>query len=912
MHRLPVGGGQFGEQRRKVGFFPVLAAEQALQVAFVAPVERHHEDVVAGKAACFSGDGIAFFAVGRAVADAWREDFRQLRRRFCPHGRLPIRSGICRTNEVFPHRAAVGVAVKTPCQHRRFQVGGEEAANSGLCLACLRRRRAVLDTAHAGVDVDGCHHVFYGGVVVFFFARGEQFVFRPPPVFDLPHRVHQPAQFVHGQRLPRLALQLIQHLRRDVRLDALLALRLHPFGKRLSAVERLAGLVAQVVAFEQRLDLFALLDGNGFWIEFVHAAQIQRVLFRLYFRLVGGAGKRGLQDLIAFFCGSGGDVALFHRSQGGFGGARFHAGVLRGREVADAFLSDGLRRQLPCRALHQTRAAAGLGERVVFGRQHAQAQVVVRRHVRRIIDGFRCRQFAVALQHDAVGKIAHGGFRFGRGEQRLHQRVAGIIDGVAVGIHDQLRQQVGMDAAFFLHFAAEGGNLRVVVTHLRQAGIVQAKRGQVVQVRVFSGFADTGVWLVAVAVLRVAAPLRLEKFVEVVEAVALREVAVLHERLPHAVEALSAFAAQHEKARFDRADFVGGVKAPGAFDVRTVDAAQFGNGGKEVVVFRRNVVRPRPLVAGDGGIGVHFARQHLPDAIDRLRHDGVARLDFCFAVQDFRLFVFRLQRLVFQATNRLGIGEHPQAHFIQGGVARPLKLTLVVGELLRRHPRRFRRGKQRHHRTVLLGDLYRLIAGKHPVEHLAHVVVECDAEAAPVAINGEQPGAGAREDALQLHVGRLARHQVGFKLFGDVLVMTPALFQRHLVPVVQRKLRLAQQGIGVFEQADFALGERATTGGVVAGAQVVGDAGQGFKVEMPQLVDEGGEVGFLQERNGVGRWIEGAAFAVSIGVLVQRVVGEIPCRAVVALGIAQQFAYTKGKTPRGWLSRSLKIGFRHR
>ena len=33
---------------------------------------------------------------------------------------------------------------------------------------------------------------------------------------------------------------------------------------------------------------------------------------------------------------------------------------------------------------------------------------------------------------------------------------------------------------------------------------------------------------------------------------------------------------------------------------------------------------------------------------------------------------------------------------------------------------------------------------------------------------------------------------------------------------------------------------------------------------MPQLVDEGGEVGFLQERDGVGCWIEGAARIVSV------------------------------------------------
>ena len=143
-------------------------------------------------------------------------------------------------------------------------------------------------------------------------------------------------------------------------------------------------------------------------------------------------------------------------------------------------------------------------------------------------------------------------------------------------------------------------------------------------------------------------------------------------------------------------------------------------------------------------------------------------------------------------------------------------MTLVVGELLRRHPRRFRCGKQRHHRTVLFGDLYRLIAGKHPVEHLAHVVVECDA--APVAINGEQPGAGAGEDALQFHVRRLARHQVGLELARHGFVVVATLFQRHAVPVVKRMACLADEGVHVLQYLDFALGERATPRGVVAGA----------------------------------------------------------------------------------------------
>ena len=173
---------------------------------------------------------------------------------------------------------------------------------------------------------------------------------------------------------------------------------------------------------------------------------------------------------------------------------------------------------------------------------------------------------------------------------------------------------------------------------------------------------------------------------------------------------------------------------------------------------------------------------------------------------------------MFQAANRLGVSEHPQAHFVDGGVARPLKLTLVVRELLRRHSRRFRRGKQRAHRTVLLGKLYRLVAGKQAVEHLAHVVVELHIERGQFFVHREQPGAQAREDTLQLHRRRLALHQVGLKLARHRFMVVAALFQRHPVPVVQRVARLADEGVHVLQYLDFALGERAAACGVVAGA----------------------------------------------------------------------------------------------
>ena len=90
-------------------------------------------------------------------------------------------------------------------------------------------------------------------------------------------------------------------------------------------------------------------------------------------------------------------------------------------------------------------------------------------------------------------------------------------------------------------------------------------------------------------------------------------------------------------------------------------------------------------------------------------------------------------------------------------------------------------------------------------------------------------------------------------------MVVAAFFQRHAVPVVQRVARLADEGVHILQYLDFALGERATTCGVVAGAQVVGNADKGFKVEMPQLVDEGREVGFFQQGNGVGGGVKGAA-----------------------------------------------------
>ena len=51
---------------------------------------------------------------------------------------------------------------------------------------------------------------------------------------------------------------------------------------------------------------------------------------------------------------------------------------------------------------------------------------------------------------------------------------------------------------------------------------------------------------------------------------------------------------------------------------------------------------------------------------------------------------------------------------------------------------------------------------------------------------------------------------------------------------------------------------------------------------MPQLVDEGREVGFLQERNGVGIRVEGAARSVSV--LVQDAVVACVKRAAVVGG----------------------------
>ena len=75
--------------------------------------------------------------------------------------------------------------------------------------------------------------------------------------------------------------------------------------------------------------------------------------------------------------------------------------------------------------------------------------------VGRLRDGLRRCQFAVLLQHHLVGKLGDGGVRVGYGQQRLYQRVAGVVNGVALVIQYHFGDDVGVNAVAFAYFAPQ-------------------------------------------------------------------------------------------------------------------------------------------------------------------------------------------------------------------------------------------------------------------------------------------------------------------------------------------------------------------------------------------------------------------------------------------------------------------------
>ena len=117
----------------------------------------------------------------------------------------------------------------------------------------------------------------------------------------------------------------------------------------------------------------------------------------------------------------------------------------------------------------------------------------------------------------------------------------------------------------------------------------------------------------------------------------------------------------------------------------------------------------------------------------------------------------------------------------------------------------------------------------------------------------EQPGAEFLEIRGQLQAGRVAIHQVAFERLGRALMMRTPLVKTHAVPGLQLfgdaalQPMPAQQGRNVIQQSPLAFGE------VFAQALHAHEAGsQGnivFKEEVPRLVQPGGQISVLEQRD---------------------------------------------------------------
>src|SRR5690606_22312781 len=90
--------------------------------------------------------------------------------------------------------------------------------------------------------------------------RREQLVLQPREVLDLIHAVDEPTELLDRQLAIRHAASFGQDLRRDVGIEALLALRLNPLEQALTPLGLAAGhALTQVEALEDRVDLLEIV-----------------------------------------------------------------------------------------------------------------------------------------------------------------------------------------------------------------------------------------------------------------------------------------------------------------------------------------------------------------------------------------------------------------------------------------------------------------------------------------------------------------------------------------------------------------------------------------------------------------------------------------------------------------------------
>ena len=421
------------------------------------------------------------------------------------------------------------------------------------------------------------------GLIGALVARGQQLVLQAAKVFDLAHGINQAPELFNRQVLVRLAERLIFKGGRNVRFEAGFALRLDPFGQGGTLVDGLVALpLAQVEAFQQGVDLVGVVGiqalARGLALELLDVAQ---ALVHFLLRVIGGPRGIVLNQLVALLGRSGGEVARLDGLLAGLGCAHLGVGVLAGLDVAHLEAGNhGPREFLGGTGKHLALAGC-LRQGVGFRRHEAGAGVVVDGLVGGLLDGLGARQVAELFQHAHVGKRADfSAWRFS-GRQLAHQFVAGREAehfGHNVGVQRILaRHAQGFDAGDNLGRQVHGGN----------GGTVKApggKRLRIDHLVAGAGF-NRGVVIEGHRVLFNAAQFLEELVLELAQipfAVLVgREVAVLAQRLGHAVDSQTAFTAQHVLAEHRHGQALFRVDAPLRLHQVAPHAAQLGDGGKE-------------------------------------------------------------------------------------------------------------------------------------------------------------------------------------------------------------------------------------------------------------------------------------------------------------------------------------------
>ena len=106
-----------------------------------------------------------------------------------------------------------------------------------------------------------------------------------------------------------------------------------------------------------------------------------------------------------------------------------------------------------CRLVQHLGGACGLGQRVRLGGHEARARSVVNGRIGGHGNGFGRGQFAVLLQHERVGQLAHRVSQRLRLQQRVHQMVAAAEQRPAGFVSQQLGHNVRVQPVVAGHTA---------------------------------------------------------------------------------------------------------------------------------------------------------------------------------------------------------------------------------------------------------------------------------------------------------------------------------------------------------------------------------------------------------------------------------------------------------------------------